>query len=470
MKSRCKIWILFLVTNGCFAQEKVLVLKNATIVDVVNGKLLEGRTVVITGNKITSISKKPVAVNRATEINATGKYLIPGLWDMHIHSLWKERIPYIFPLLIANGVTGIRDMASDMSFDDIFRIRREIETGKMTGPRLGCFTGKILDGPPRPDTILFTYPADTNAAKNIVRSHKEQGACFIKVYNMLSKDIYLSIAAESKRSSIPFAGHVPFSITAAEASNAGQRSIEHLSDILISVSSDEPVLRKELESSNSRNAIQSSKKRMEVNFAAVKKYKKEKVLALSSVFVHNETWQCPTLRSIQVVSTHADLAFLANDARLKYFPKSIIENWKRVLLLRITGDSIQRANFFNQTLKLVADMQAAGVKMLAGTDFPMSGFGLHDELILMTEAGLSPLEALQTATINPAIFLGREKETGTVQEGKLADLVLLDANPLEDIGNIKKIYTVVSNGKLLERSNLDSMLLQVEKDVRAMSK
>ena len=473
MAKRCVILFLIVFPICCFGQNGILVIKNATIIDVKYDKVTRDKIVIIEGNKIMSIDDGKAAIpKQATVIDAKGKYLIPGLWDMHTHSLRKERWPYFFPLFIANGVTGIRDMGSDMGLDEIMILRNEIEAAKIIGPRLGCVTGKILDGPPRPDTTLFTYPADADMAKQIVQSYKKQGACFIKVYNMLAIDTYLAIAGECKKSNIHFAGHVPFSITATEASTAGQRSIEHLSDIHVSASSNETELRADLEKSKSINAVQSSKKGMEINFIAAQNYNREKALALFSTFVRNETWQCPTLRNLQIVTAHADLVRLMNDDRLKYFPNSLKENWKRVLLLRKTGDSAQRAFFFTQCLKLVADMQRAGVKMLAGTDlsnnFLMPGFSLHDELELMVKAGLSPFEALQTATINPAKFLGREKELGSVERGKIADLILLDDNPLENISNTRRIYAVIVNGKLLQRSNLNDLLRQVEEDIQKL--
>lgn len=471
MYKRFTTIVLFLLPFCCFGQNGVLAIKNAAIIDVINNKVIKDRTVVIEGNKIIAVANKANIPEQATIIDAKGKYLIPGLWDMHTHnSLRKDRIAYFMPLFIANGVTGIRDMASDMSSAEMMELRKEIEISKMLGPRLGAMTGKVVDGPPRPDTTMFTYPADTAAARQLVRSYKNQNLDFIKVYNMLSKDIYAAIADESKKNDIPFAGHVPFSVTAAEASQLGQYSIEHLSDILISASTTENELRAELAVSKSVNAIQSSNKRMEVNFKAAQTYSKEKALALFSIFVRNETWQCPTLRNLQIVTADANVNKLLNDPRTKYFPNSIKENWKRVLLLRTTGDSTQRIVFFQQTLKLVGDMHNAGVKLIAGTDlasnFLMPGFSLHDELSLLVEAGLPPLAALQTATINPARFLHRDKDLGSVEKGKLADLVLLDDNPLDNINNTRKIYAVIVNGKLLQRSDLDNMLLKVEQDVK----
>jgi hypothetical protein len=462
---------LFLFPLCCFGQNEVLVIKNVAIIDVINNKITRDRVVVIEGNKIIAVDNQAKIPEQARVIDAKGKYLIPGLWDMHTHnSLKKDRIAYFMPLYLANGITGIRDMASDMSSDEMRQLQKQIETSKMVGPRLGAMTGRIVDGPPQPDTMMFTYPADTAIAKQLVRSYKKQNLDFIKVYNMLARDTYAAIADESKKNSIPFSGHVPFSVTAAEASQLGQYSIEHLSDILISASASENELRIELAASKSVNAIQSSNKRMEVNFKAAQTYSKEKALALFSIFVRNDTWQCPTLRNLQIVTADANVNKLMNDPRTKYFPNSIKENWKRVLLLRTTGDSTQRTVFFQQTLKLVGDMYNAGVKLLAGTDlasnFLMPGFSLHDELSLMVEAGLSPLAALQTATINPAKFLHREKELGTVEKGKLADLVLLDDNPLDNINNTRKISAVIVNGILFQRSDLDNMLLKVENDVK----
>jgi hypothetical protein len=212
---------------------------------------------------------------------------------------------------------------------------------------------------------------------------------------------------------------------------------------------------------------------MEVNFDAAKNYSPAKAFALFTLFARNETWQCPTLINLQITSTRGYIPLLMSDARIKYFPKALQENWKRSLANRLTGDSLQRALFFRQSLRLVLEMKKAGVPLLAGTDlsssFQMPGFSLHDELALMVDAGLSPAEALQTATINPARFLHLEHVLGSIATGKLADLLLLDANPLEDINNVKKIGAVFVNGRLLQRGDLDALLQQVATEVQKMN-
>ncbi|HTL09742.1 MAG TPA: amidohydrolase family protein [Chitinophagaceae bacterium] len=470
-----KQWILlfFVLVSAAGSAQIIYAIKDVTIVDVERGTLLKKKSVLVQGNKILSIGNGNNIPINAVLLNGNGKYLLPGLWDMHTHTLRKARLSNFFPLFVANGVTGIRDMASDMPLPEIRQLQKDIDAGTVLGPRLGCYTGRIFDGPPQPDTLLFTYPADTTAARKKVQSHAAQGASFIKVYNMLSPDIYFAIADECKKNNIPFEGHVPFALTASTASRSGQRSIEHLSDLLISVSADEDVIRKQLAGATPMNAIQSSKKRMEVNFDAAKNYSPAKATALFTLFARNETWQCPTLINLQITSTRGYIPLLMSDARIKYFSKALQENWKRSLGSRLTGDSLQRALFFRQSLRLVLEMKKAGVPLLAGTDlsssFQMPGFSLHDELALMVEAGLSPPEALQTATINPARFLHLEHALGSIATGKLADLLLLDANPLEDITNVKKIAAVFVNGRLLQRGDLDALLQQVATEVQQMN-
>ena len=467
MRKYSILMFFFLICFSSFCQNEILVFKNVTVVDVIKNKLIAAQTIVVKGNKILSISSKSVSPSNAVIIDAQGKYMIPGLWDMHTHSLRTGRGQYFFPLFIANGVTGIRDLGSDMDLEEINKLKADVAASKQTGPRLGAVTGRILDGRPRPDTLLFTFPADTAAAKKMVRTYKERKADFIKVYNLLKKDVYLAIISEAKKQGIAFAGHVPFSVTAAEASSFGQKSIEHLSDVHISVSGEEVQIRKELE--RPAAGIPSPVRRALANFKAVGSYDKKKATALYSAFVRNQTWQCPTLRASQIVS-YGDINQLSKNEHLKYMPVSIKENWKRQLPARITGDSIQRAQLFQQSLNMVADMQRAGVMILAGTDvanpYLIPGFSLHEELELLVKAGLTPMQALQTATINPAKYFNKEKELGSIKKGKLADLVLLDENPLENIRNTRKIYAVIANGKLFQLQDIAALLRDVELQVK----
>jgi hypothetical protein len=199
-------------------------------------------------------------------------------------------------------------------------------------------------------------------------------------------------------------------------------------------------------------------------------YSPEKAAALFAAFRKNGTWQCPTLTLLRSIA-YIDDASLTNDPRIKYMPRWARQEWtpqnaSNLYGQRSTADMAFAKKEFQKQLELVGAMQTAGVGILAGTDtsnaFCMPGFSLHDELGLLVKAGLTPMQALQTATLNPARFLGRERDLGTIEKGKIADLILLDSNPLEDISNTRKIASVIKGGTLLPRAALDDMLSQVE--------
>jgi len=445
-----------------------LVLTHVTVVDVTADQPLKAlkvdQAVVITGNQITAIgpADKMRPPQGAQIVDAGGRYLIPGLWDMHVHSLVEGRPDYFFPLLIANGVTGVRDMGGSMPFDRINQIRNDLKNGKLVGPRLGAVAGRVLDGPGTRLDVAIPV-ADPNEARQIVRTFKQAGADFIKVYDRLSRDVYLAIVDEAKNKKLPVAGHVPFESNAAQVSESGQQSIEHAIDIFISASPDEKKLRNEL----AKPASFSGELRLQTEIKAVVGYDQKKSKPLFSRFAGNGTWQCPTL-SVKRPATLPDNEPLKADPRMRYIPASVRKTWDenfhQHFLARASLE--QRVLHFQKTLAAVGAMEKAGVEILAGTDIPdpyvFPGFSLHDELELLVEAGLTPTQALRTATSNPARFLGLSDSVGTIEKGKLADLILLDANPLDDIRNTQRIYAVVANGRYYSYGSLKELLAQAE--------
>jgi imidazolonepropionase-like amidohydrolase len=449
---------------------KSLVLNHVTLVDVTADQPIKAlkvdQAVVITGNQITAIGQADkIRLPQGAEIvDAGGRFLIPGLWDMHVHSLVEGRPDYFFPLFIANGVTGVRDMGGSMPFDRINQIRKDLQSGKMVGPRLGAVAGKILDGPGTQLNVAIPV-ADPNEARQIVRTFKQGGADFIKVYNRLSRDVYLAIVDEAKKQKLPVAGHVPFELTAEEISDLGQISIEHVNDLFISSSPNEKELREELRRLVSLNTEVTPG--VQVEFKAASNYEEKRSKPLFARFVSNGTWQCPTL-SVRWPSAVADSQRLQADRRLKYMPASTRKMWERTFAERFQsiGSAEERALNFEKLLGAVGAMQRAHVEILAGSDTPnpyvFPGFSLHDELALLVKAGLTPIEALRTATSNPAKFLGMSDSLGTIEKGKLADLILLDANPLDDIRNTQRIYGVIANGRYFPQHELRSLLAQAE--------
>jgi imidazolonepropionase-like amidohydrolase len=422
-------------------------------------------TVIIVNGRISQIgpSNKTRAPRNSQLIDATGKFLIPGLWDMHVHlagvsanPAWSKEI--VLPLYISSGVTGVRDMGSDLK--TVLQWRKEISEGTLAGPRI------ITSGPMittrKSNQPEFIAVQNENEARETAHSLKNSGADFIKVLN-LSRESYLALADESRKLGISFAGHVPEAITAAEASDAGQKSIEHLSGILLSCSSREQEIRK----ARAEARLKSDRAALERSVAEIlDTYDEKKAAALFARFAKNSSWQTPTL-----VWTRAD-AFMdqasADDARLRYIPRSLIEAWKPEKLREgITPQIFALSqNIFSKYLQVVGAMNRAGVGILAGSDsldpYVFPGLSLHEELELLVKSGLTPMEALQAATRNAARFLGLLDEVGTVEKGKAADLLLLDADPLANISNTQKIRAVVIDGKLYDKTALDNMRASVE--------
>ncbi len=246
-------------------QNRSVVFNRVTVIDVTGAPSKSGMTVIITGNRIAAVSKsgKVKIPKDAQIIDASGKFMIPGLWDMHVHSLFEGRTEIFFPMFIANGVTGVRDLASPLPLEQTNRLRREIEEGKILGPRLGALTGNLLDGLGTPITIAKTVTT-ADEGRQFVKSFKQQGADFIKVYDLLPRNVYLAIVDEARRERIPFAGHVPFSMSATEVSDLGQKSIEHSTDVFISASHNEAELRKELRNLSNPALSNQTRNRIEI--------------------------------------------------------------------------------------------------------------------------------------------------------------------------------------------------------------
>lgn len=397
-------------------------------------------------------------------MNATGKFLIPGLWDMHVHTI--RNIGYL-PLFVANGITGIRIMWGDVSDHEW---RCEIEAGNLVGPRM-VIASPIVDGP-KPYWSGSISVADESQARQVVAKLKQDGADFVKVYQSLSRGAYFAIADEAKRQGIPFEGHVPIAVSATEASNAGQNTFEHLVGILPACSTQCDELMKGQQADFSQ-AISKGKppkfwgpRMQQSRQMMLDTYSAERAAALFALLRSNNTWQCPTLTLLHMFAYGDDPA-ISSDPRLKYMPPGVKASWDPASIdgKHTPEDFAYMKLEFQQDLQVVGAMQKAGVGILAGTDtanpYCFPGFSLHDELRLLVQAGLSPMEALQAATRNPARFLNRESELGTIETGKIADLVLLDANPLDDIANTQKIFAVVSGGKLFPKASVEEMLAKV---------
>ncbi|MGH8457085.1 MAG: amidohydrolase family protein, partial [Stenotrophobium sp.] len=391
-----------------------LAFTHVNVIDATGAPPQPDMTVVVESNRIAALGPgaQTTVPSDAYVVDAAGEYLIPGLWDMHVHTLRPGRPDTWFPLFVANGITGVRDMGGDMSFAEIRQLHREIADGSRIGPRFVA-PGPILDGPAPELPDISLAIADSDAAAEAVIRLKREGADFIKVYNGLPRGAYFTIAAETQRLGMPFAGHVPFSITAQEASDAGQRSIEHLFNLLFACSSREDELMRLKEvARKTQDRNERSRLRRAYLTGVLDSYSQSKAQALFALFVKNDTWQVPTLVARRAFSFDSTETSRDNEP-LQYLPPSE-RNWNlrtdpRYSEMTAEDIEIQR-RFYRQDKALIAPMLLAGVKFLAGTDVPnphlVPGFSLHDELALLVSAGLTPMQALQSATINPARYLG----------------------------------------------------------------
>jgi len=462
-----RLFVVFTLLMACTCQNRAqrsagpdtpIAITHVTVIDATGAPAQSDMTVIISNRTIADVGRSSAVVipKSVVILDARGKYLIPGLWDMHVHEIFGEWIPEdekITPaLFVLNGVTGVRDMGGDL--EPLKKWRARIAAGDLLGPRM-VISGPMLDGP----TPAFPSSApikDAADGRRVVDELKAAGADFIKIQSLVPADGYFAAAAEANKQGMTFVGHVPDKVRAVDASNAGQKSIEHLTGTFEACSTVEDELM--------------AKPRGPGRGRFLSTYDPERARKLIALFVKNQTWQVPTLYwergewLIERTNQGADplIKFAPTAWRERTWPmftREISKGWS-------TDPVAEREAFFQAELKMVGDMNRAGVPILAGTDTAAGvrvypGFSLHEELSLLVKAGLNPMQALQSATSNAAKFLDLA-DSGTIVPGKRADLVLLDADPLTDIGNTRKIRAVVLNGRYLNRTELDQVQTQIQ--------
>jgi imidazolonepropionase-like amidohydrolase len=407
-----------------------LVIANVTVIDMTGAPARTNVDVVIEGNRIAAITRAGNSrVSRgARVVDGRGKYLIPGLWDMHTHlsSYGEEALAALVP----HGVLAVRDVGGKLIQLDAWRA--EIDRGARRGPRI-FRAGPFVDGPKEMSeerasmTIVARNPDEARAA---VTKLKAEGVDLIKSHNGLSREAYFALADECRRQSMLLATHLPTSVRIAEASDAGASSLEHVETMTESIVF---------------AGVPAGGQPTKDPLTALDELTDERADELFARFARNGTWFTPTLVAYRSFMQEAvDLA-----------PRDP----------RYTADAAGRTKMFNRFVELVGRMHRSGVPLLAGTDFgphpstvpypvPRPGSDLHDELELLVRAGLTPMEALQTATSGAARHLRVADRLGTIEVGKDADLVLLDADPLANIANTRQIRGVVLRGVFLEKAQL----------------
>ncbi|MFZ1422442.1 MAG: amidohydrolase family protein [Saprospiraceae bacterium] len=401
-----------------------LIIKNINIIDVSSGKILKKQNVVIKGQFIYYIgnSFSERTSTNTKYIDGKGKYLCPGLWDMHFHLCWDiNNDTLLYPALLKNGITGIRDMGGDLKIMSAFKRLGNVNKLHIYG------AGPMIDGNP-PVYHDFSLPVDNSSdITKLLDSLKNNGSDFFKTYSLLKEKQLKEISAYCRKNDFHFAGHLSEYVKPETSISLGQKSIEHLNGLY------------EIWN-ESRNRFDS----------------------LTDLMLEHHTYVCPTIITYQLKTQLRD-STIVNKEYSKYIPTALVKEWKitwgkRVERHQKLKDWDKLDKTYSSQLRLISRLHKKGVKILAGSDFAgmpyvYPGISLHQELKLLTKAGLSNYEALKTATINSAIFMNKQNLYGSISVGKYADILILEKNPLDNIDNLQSVDLVMINGQQIILKN-----------------
>lgn len=447
------VCVLAFVSAAAFAADTT-VIDHVNVVDVKSGKIIENQRVVIEGEKIARVGPVAEATFAASVriVDGRGKYLMPGLFDSHVHYISPETYG---PMMIAHGVTFVRDMGGSTAF--ILALRDQLNRGEILGPEM-IATGAIVDGDP--PVWPFSEACKTaDDARKAVRKLAKAGVDQIKVYSKLPAEAYKAAINEAGKQGLKAVGHIPHSVTLDDAIDAGQATIEHLEgfDVLIAEAAGEKV------------PLPRSYRDKFTRWGLYPKADKAKLRETYRRLQKGGVAMCPTIVVMQGIGRVGDAD--ADDSWLEFVPSFLKGMWKRAAYVRMSPGAKRTVPFMQQ---VVAELHEAGVTLLCGTDLAnpnvIAGHSLHEEMTLFQEAGVPAAAVLRCATITPAEVFGVADRLGTVEPGKTASLVLVAANPLADIRNAGKIDAVFLRGTYFDRDALDGLLEDAKKQAQGTTK
>jgi hypothetical protein len=452
--------------------EDAYVIENVGIIDPIDGLELN-MSVVIKENKILDIFKtREIVLSPKNKVHkGTNKFIIPGLWDSHIHFAFEKDLATSMPnLFLYHGITSLRDTGGD--FDFVNKFKQEAISNPKTKSRVKI-AGPLIDGKFNVyDGSNIYFPKlsiqniDNNQLERNVRLLIDKKVDFLKAYEMLSPAQFKILSNLAKENNLKLTGHVPLSMSVIEASNLGLNSMEHLRNLELSMTEMSEKLFQErknlllnkssIKGSELRSLIHSKQRMKSIN-----DLDSIKINNVIDALIKNDVWQIPTLI---LYKNFANKTFKNPDYLqfLNLLPEERKEEWIKKIN---TIDNVISKDVVEYTVwskKMVDFMHDRGISFMAGTDTPIGflipGLSLHQEIQELHESGLSELEAIQTATINPAKYFNLENSLGRIKSGFIADLIILDKNPLESISNTKSIHAVIKEGHLMNRSYLDSLM------------
>ena len=467
----CLVFIVITVNVNAQIKKIDLIINNVNIVDVVNNKIIPNRYIAIQNNKIIDISNTSLNKSYTSQftIDATGKYIMPSLWDMHVHfggDSLKAENKMLLPLYMAMGIGHVRDCAGDISLD-VIEWKNEIANGTLLGPT-------IFTSGPKLEGINSIWPGDLEISNETelttaLDSLQKLKVDFIKITdNTLAPDLFLKSIIAARKRGWKVTGHVPATMNVDVFSKNGLSAIEHIGYLQRAASKNEDSITK-------LRAVNKISGR-EANELYLNSFDSTVAIAKFKQLAKNGTAVVPTING-SYITTYLDKTSHTNDDYLRYLGPALKRtyNWR---IERASKDNIDAIAFRHKNFEAAANLlpllYKTGVVILAGTDagflnsFNYPGLGMHDELAIMVKYGLTPQQALICSIINGPAFFNQSKLYGAVAKQKNADLLILNANPLLDINNTKKIDAVVNKGKYLSRNYLDKLLADTEQKVKLL--
>ena len=456
-----QILFLFFLFFSCDIVDNKILIQNVNVIDPIDG-LKNNINVEILDNKIIYVGNIKKSNSYSKEIDGTGKYLIPGLWDTHVHFYFDQELAKDMPdLFLKFGITSVRDTGGNFKFlDSIKALSKEnpktFPRVKISGPLIdGKFN--VYNGERLPDLSVKTR--NVQETEIVVNDLVEKGVDFLKAYEMLSPEQFEVVMKIAKKNGLNVTGHIPLSMDIETASNLGLNSLEHIKNLELWATSNKSKLLEErrqmlknknnLSGLNLRGMIHNAQKNYAINNLDENQTKK-----IYKILAKNNTWQIPTI-SIYKVPIYKIFRSKYWIQNLKHLPKKTAENWKKRITFSNDEINPNQKDFSDWVQKTTKEMHEYGIKFMAGTDTPLGflipGFSLHVELELLVESGLSELEAIKTATINPSKYFKMQDYLGLIKKNYIADLVLLNSNPLEDIKSTRQISAVIKDGKIFEK-------------------
>ncbi len=464
-----------------------LMVTNVTVVDPATERVLESRSVAIIDDSIVLVAGFNVQTEQAeTVIDGTGKYLIPGLMDMHVHTSIEALLDTSLKLFLANGVTGVRDMSADcweprgeiyLCIDQMRDVAAQIDRGERVGPRLLKLSSSFVQSDrtgrlPKDHDPLYT-PQSLEDGVKLVGYLEDRGVDFIKVYHAIFPGAFEGLMSEANRRGIEVSGHVPLLLGAKAASDAGVRTIEHAKELVTDCSNYTVQYRGAMNAMLRGEEGSTWPKEIDRLRGTVETFDQQRCESLMASLSTKGTYYVPT-HGTREFDARASEESYRNDPKLRFVGSFQRDDWQRDIDRTAAASDEAKtlfAQFYETGLAVTKIAMDQGVPIMLGTDandtMIIPGFSAHDELQRLVEAGLTPMQALQSATTVPAEYLGMSGRLGRIAAGYRADFVLLERNPLEAIANTTSIDTVVAGGRVFDRAALSSLLEQVEATAKA---